>query len=147
MPVFRLGHAWDPFRDLEREVDRLLQGVNMTLNGVRFGRRFPQINLLDRGDLFELTAEIPGMNPSDLEVTTASGCLTIKGIRKPPEEAREDAFRRQERFHGPWQRTVQLPDRVRDDELTADYSNGILRITLPKAPSSIPRQIKVNEGP
>ena len=147
MPVFRLGQAWNSIRDLEREVDRLLQGVSMTLHGVRSGRRFPQINLLDRGDSYVLTAEIPGMNPDELEVTTASGCLTIKGNRQPPDEAREESFRRKERFTGPWQRTIQLPDRVRDDELKADYSNGILRITLPKAPSSIPRQIKINEGP
>jgi HSP20 family protein len=147
MAIFRLGQAWDPFRDLEREVDRLLQGVNMTLHGVRFGRRFPQINLLDRGDCYVLTAEIPGAEPSQIEVTTASGFLTIKGNRNAPDEAREDAFRRQERFHGPWQRSVQLPDRVLEDDMRADYSNGILRVTVPKAPSTVPRQIRVNEGP
>lgn len=146
MAVFRLGQAWDPFRDLEREVDRLLQSVNLTLHGVRFGRRFPQLNLLDQGDCYVVTAEIPGADPGQLEVTTASGYLTIKGVRKPPEEAREDAFRRQERFHGPWQRSIQLPDRVLEDEMRAEYTNGILRITVPRAPSTIPRQIKVNEG-
>ena len=146
MPIFRWGQTWDPFRDLEREVDRLLQGVNMTLHGVRFGRRFPQVNLLELQDSFVLTAEIPGIDLKQLEVTTASGYLTIKGIRLPPEEARDDAFRRQERFHGPWQRTIQLPDRVDEDGMTADYTAGILRVTLPKAPSTAPRQIKVNEG-
>jgi HSP20 family protein len=147
MPVFRLGHAWDPFRDLEREVDRLMQGVNMSLQGVRSSRRFPQMNLLDQGDRFVLTAEIPGVEPAQLEVTTAGGYLTIKGHRQPPAEAREDAFRRQERFHGSWQRSIQLPDRVLEDSVRADYSNGVLTITVPKAPSSLPRQIKVNEGP
>ncbi len=146
MPSFRWGQTWDPFRDLEREVDRLLQGVNLTLHGVRIGRRFPQVNLLELEDCYVLTAEIPGIDLKQLEVTTALGCLTIKGIRTPPEEAREDTFRRQERFHGPWQRTIQLPDRVHEEGMKADYSAGILRVTLPKAPSTAPRQIKVNEG-
>jgi len=147
MAIFRWGQPWDPFQDLEREVDRLLQGVNLTLHGVRFGRRFPQLNLLETEEAYILTSEIPGVDLKQLEVTTTTGYLTIKGNRLPPEEAREDAFRRQERFHGPWQRTIQLPDRVNEDGMTADYSAGILRVTLPKAPSATPRQIPVNEGP
>ena len=147
MPMFRWGQPWDPFRDLEREVDRLLQGVSLTLHGVRFGRRFPQVNLMEMGDCYVLTAEIPGADLKQLEVTTASGYLTIKGNRLPPEEAREDAFRRQERFHGPWQRTIQLPERVDEERMKADYSAGILRVMLPKAPSTTPRQIKVDAGP
>lgn len=146
MAVFRWGQSWDPFRDLEREVDRLLQGVSMSLHGVRFGRRFPQVNLLESDECFILTAEVPGLDVRQLEVTTASGYLTIKGNRQSPEEAREDTFRRQERFHGPWQRTIQLPDRVDEEGMTADYAAGILRVTLPKAASSAPRQIQVNEG-
>jgi HSP20 family protein len=146
MPIFRWGQPWDPLQDLEREVDRLLQGVNLTLHGVRFGRRFPQVNLQETADSYLLTAEIPGIDVSQLDVTIASNCLTIKGTRLPPEEAREDAFRRQERFHGPWQRKIQLPDRVDEDGMRADYSNGVLCVTLPKAPSSAARRIKVNEG-
>ena len=147
MPIFRWGQPWDPFRDLEHEVDRLLQGVSLTLHGVRFSRRFPQVNLLELDDSFVLTAEIPGIDVSQLEVTIAANCLTIKGTRMPPEEAREDTFRRQERFHGPWQRKIQLPDRINEDGMRADYNCGVLRVTLPKAPSSAARQIKVNEGP
>ncbi|MCA9037238.1 MAG: Hsp20/alpha crystallin family protein [Planctomycetaceae bacterium] len=145
MAVFRWGHNWDPFRDLEREMDRLLQGVSLTLHGVRFGRRFPQLNLMDVGDSYIVTAEIPGVDPQDLDITTASGVLTIRGTRVPPEEAREESFRRQERFQGPWQRAIQLPERVDEDQMAAEYSAGILRITLPKAPSAMPRQIKVTE--
>lgn len=147
MAIFRWGQPWDPLQDLEREVDRLLQGVNLTLHGVRFSRRFPQVNLQDAGDKYVLTAEIPGIEVSQLEVTIAANCLTIRGTRLPPEEAREEAFRRQERFHGPWQRKIQLPDRVDEDGMRADYSTGVLRVILPKSPSSAARQIKVNEGP
>ena len=145
MAVFRWGHNWDPFRDLEREMDRLLQGVSLTLHGVRFSRRFPQLNLLELEDSYLITAEIPGADPQKLDITMASGTLTIRGQRETPEEARDDSFRRQERFQGPWQRSVQLPDRVDEDNMTAEYSAGVLRITLPKAPSSAPRQIRITE--
>jgi len=146
MPVFRWGHAWDAFQDLEREVDRLLQGVNLSLHGVRSARRFPMMNLIDAADQYLLTAEIPGVDIADLEVTAAGGRLTIKGTRRPPEEARDDTFRRQERFQGNWQRTIQLPDRVEEDGLKAEYSAGVLRITLKKAASSVARTIPVTEG-
>ncbi|MEQ9409200.1 MAG: Hsp20/alpha crystallin family protein [Fuerstiella sp.] len=146
MAVFRWGQSWDPFQDLEREVDRLLEGMNITLQA-RSNRRFPLINLFDHGDRFVLTAEIPGVDVADLEVTVANGVLTIKGVRKPPKEAREDSFRRQERFQGSWQRNLQLPERIDDEGMKADYTAGILRVILPKTTDSIVRSIPVTEGP
>ncbi|MCH2202064.1 MAG: Hsp20/alpha crystallin family protein [Fuerstiella sp.] len=147
MPVFRWGQAWGAFQDLEREVDQLLQGVNLSLHGVRSARRFPLINLIEKPDHFLLTAEVPGVDINDLEVTAADGRLTIRGVRKSPDEAQDDSFRRQERFQGNWQRTIQLPDRVQEDGLKAEYSAGVLRITLAKATSGIARSIPVTEGP
>ena len=146
MPVFRWGQNWDPFRDLEREVDRLLQGMNMSLQG-RSNRRFPLINLRDLGAEFLLTAEIPGVDADSIEVTVSGGVLTIRGTRESPPEAREDTFRRQERFQGAWQRSVQLPDRIDEAEMKADYTAGILRITLPRSQDTISRTIPVTEGP
>lgn len=146
MPVFRWGQNWDPFRDLEREVDRLLQGMTMSLQG-RSNRRFPLINLRDLGAEFLLTAEIPGVDADSIEVTVSGGVLTIRGTRESPPEAREDTFRRQERFQGAWQRSVQLPDRIDEAEMKADYTAGILRITLPRSQDTISRTIPVTEGP
>jgi HSP20 family protein len=147
MPVFRWGQGWDAFQDLEREVDRLLQGVNLSLHGVRSARRFPMMNLIEKPEHFVLTAEVPGVDISDLEVTASGGRLTIKGVRRSPDEARDDTFRRQERFQGNWQRSIQLPDRVEEDGLKAEYTSGVLRITLAKAASSVARNIPVTEGP
>ncbi len=143
MAVFRWGQAWD----LEREVDQLLQGVNLSLHGVRSARRFPLMNLLESADSYLLTAEIPGVDINDLEITAAGGRLTIRGVRRSPDEARDDTFRRQERFQGSWQRSIQLPDRVQEEGLKAEYSAGVLRITLPKAAGGVARNIPVTEGP
>ncbi len=85
MPVFRFGQTWDAFRDLEREVDRLLSGVNLTLGGVRLGRQFPAMNLYELPEEFLITAELPGTRAEDLELTIADGVLTMKGRRDAPE--------------------------------------------------------------
>jgi HSP20 family protein len=145
MPVFRWGNAWEAFQDLEREVDRLLHGVNLQIHGVRTGRPFPAINLYELADEFLLTAEIPGTRREDLDLTITAGVLTIKGKRTQPEVS-EERFRRQERFRGAWQRSMTLPERVQDEKLSAELTNGVLRIHLPKAPEVQPRQIKVVEG-
>lgn len=146
MAVFRWGQPWDAFRDLEREFDRLLSSVNLTFHGVRLGRQYPAVNLYKLEDEYLLTAELPGTRPEDLELTIAGGILTIKGRRSDPEGIPDEHFRRQERFRGAWQRSLSIPDRIREDQLRAEFSNGFLKIHLPKAEETKPRQIPVSEG-
>ena len=146
MPVFRWGHSWDAFDNLGREVDRLLQSVNLTFHRIRVGRQYPPINLYELDDEFLLTAELPGTRSDELELTTAGGILTIKGRRDDAHGVPEERFRRHERFRGNWQRSVSLPDRVRDELLSAEFKNGILKIRLPKAEELKSRHIPVVEG-
>lgn len=146
MAVFRWGQTWDPFRDLEREVDRLLASVSLGFQGVRFGRQFPAVNLYEIPGQLILTAELPGVRPEDLEVTVADGILTLRGKRGGAEGIADDRYRRQERLRGSWQRAIQLPERVVEEELSAEFSNGVLTMRLPRAPVSQPRQIRVLDG-
>lgn len=146
MPVFRWGQPWDAFRDLEREFDRLLGSVNLSIQGVRMGRPYPAINLYKLENEYLLTAELPGTRGEDLEITIAGGILTIKGRRSDPEGIPDESFRRRERFTGAWQRSVSLPDRVREEELSAEFANGFLKIHLPKADEAKARQIPIVEG-
>jgi len=147
MAVFRWGQQWDPFRDLEREVDRLLASVSLSVQGLRFGRQFPPVNLYALDHEFVLTAELPGVRREDLEINVADGVLTIKGKRLGPEGVPDDRYRRQERARGTWQRSFSFPERVEDEHISAEISNsGILTIRLPRAATSQPRQIKVMDG-
>jgi len=146
MPVFRWGHNWDPFHDLEREVDRLLRGVDAVFQGVRLGRQYPAVNLYELPDEFVMTAELPGTHSEDLDLTIAGGILTIKGKRTDPEGVPDEKFRRHERFRGSWERSLSIPERVGEDDLTAEFTNGILKIHLPKAEEIQPRQIPVVES-
>ena len=145
MPVFRWGQTWDPFRDLEREVDQLLANVSL-FQGIRFGRQYPPINVYELENELLLIAELPGTRAEDLEVLISEGVLTIKGKRSGPEGVADDRFRRQERPRGAWQRSLTLPTHIHEDQLAAELSNGVLRIRLPKAPVAAPRQIPVTNG-
>jgi HSP20 family protein len=147
MAVFRWGHSWsDAFSDLELEVDSILQSVNQTFQGLRFGRQYPPINLYDLDDHYLITAEIAGVAKDDLDLAITNGMLTIRGGRKLDEGADENRYRRQERPHGTWQRSLSLPERVSEEGLKADLTNGILQIVLPKALAETPRQIPVTGG-
>lgn len=146
MAVFRWGHSWDPFHDLEREVDRLMQSVNMTFQGLRFGRQYPPVNLYELPDEYLIMAEVPGVRAEDLELTVAGGVLGMKGRCVEPEGTAEERFRRQERPRGVWQRSISIPDRVNVDNLSAEFTNGMLKIHLPKAEAAVARQIPVAFG-
>jgi len=146
MPVFRWGQAWDPFHDLEREVDRLLASVSISFSGLRFGREYPPVNVYEVTDGLLLTAELPGTKPEDLEVFVTDGVLTLKGKRTGPDGVPDDRYRRQERLRGVWQRSLTLPERIQEDQMSAEFTNGILKVRLPKAPATIARQIPVSDG-
>jgi HSP20 family protein len=146
MPVFRWGSPLDAFRDMEREMDRVLRSVNQAFEGLRIGRPYPPVNVYERPDEFLLTAELPGVRSEDLEISVANGHLVLKGQRLEANDMPPESFRRSERPHGRWERGIPLPDRVQEEQMTAEFINGVLTVHLPKAPSTQPRQIKVSEG-
>ncbi len=97
MPVFRFGHAWGTFGDLEREVDRLLGSMNLSLHGMRVGRSFPAVNFYEYDDHFLMTAELPGIRKDELDLSVADGILVLKGQRTNPENVSDQDYRRAER--------------------------------------------------
>ena len=92
MALFRWGHSWDAFHDLEREVDRLLQSVNLSFQGLRFGRQYPPVNLYELPSEYLITAELPGVKSEELELTIANGVLSMTGRHVNPEGAAEDRY-------------------------------------------------------
>ena len=146
MPIFRWGHAWNAFQDLEREVDELFSSVDLTFQGIRLGRQYPAVNFYELSDEYLLTAEVPGTHSEDLELTIVGGILTLKGKRSDSEAVPDDRFRRHERFRGSWQRALSIPERVQEEKLSAEFKEGILKIHLPKADEIKPRHIPVIEG-
>lgn len=142
MAIFRWGHAVDAFRDLEREVDRLMR--SLTLEGFRLGRPFPAVNIYELEDEFLLTAQLPGVSADQLELSVAGGVVTMAGTRGTLDTVPEERFRRTERQSGKWERSFHLPVKVRDEDMSAELNNGLLKLHIPKAPTTEPRHIPVN---
>ena len=134
---------WDPFRDLQREMGRLLESFE-PLNSLRVQRGYPAVNLYDAGDRYVLMAQVPGMLPEDLDLSITGDTLTMKGERKRAEGVSDETYRRQERPFGRWSRVVTLPDRVHSADVSASFADGILTVELPKAEDARPRQILVS---
>ena len=139
-------NTWFPFYDMSKtlaEVDRLFNAVDRPV-GLRSVPRgtFPAINVYDQGDNTVLLAEVPGVNPKDLELTVLNDTVTLKGERQSglPEQAR---IYRQERMHGSFSRTITLPDSVDPDSVQASYQNGVLRVTMSKAEAAKAKRIAI----
>jgi HSP20 family protein len=138
--------GWDPFRELQREVGRILE----SFDPFQVARRvpvYPPMNLYDAVDRYILTAQLPGITPGDIDLTITGEKVTMHGERNRPEGIKDDSYRRQERPMGRWSRTVTLPDRVEGEQVSASFSGGILTISLPKAEGAKPRHITVMAGP
>lgn len=117
---------------------------------VRFGflpavsaRHFPLINISEENDAYLIEALAPGVNPDTLKVEVKQQVLSIAG-EKQKSACEDDKFHRCERAAGKFVRTINLPDAVDADKITAGYSNGILTVTLPKSEAAKPRQIDIN---
>ena len=133
---------WDPFRDIQREVGRLFETLEPIYHW-RIARPFPAVNLYDAKDRYLLTAELPGLVPSELDVSITGETLTLRGERRRPDGVPDESYRRQERQFGRWSRCLTLPERVEAGGVSAQFANGVLTVTLPKAEEARPRQISV----
>ncbi|HNY66649.1 MAG TPA: Hsp20/alpha crystallin family protein [Deltaproteobacteria bacterium] len=133
--------SWDPFREMER-IERSWGDLLSGLGRPRVAK-FPPVNILTSEDDVIVTSEIPGVNPSDIDLTVTGDTLTIKGRRPQPELGEGQSWQRRERSGGDFFRTIQLPFDVDNDRVEAGYSKGILRITLPRAESEKPKKISV----
>jgi HSP20 family protein len=97
---------------------------------------------LDKGDGLVITAQLPGVDKKEVELTVLGDTLTISGEKKLPAE--EDVtYIRHERPHGTFRRLIDLPYSIAQDKINASYKDGVLTITLPKAEEAKPRQIAV----
>jgi len=134
--------GWDPFREFQREVGRILGGFDSF--GLRTPRLFPAVNLFDAGDRFLLTAELPGVSTDQIDLSITGDTLTLRGERRRPDDVPDDRYRRQERQFGRWVRTIPLPARVDGSKVSAQFAHGVLTVTVPKAPETQPRQISVS---
>jgi HSP20 family protein len=117
---------WDPIRDLlaiQQRLDRFTAGPTGWT---------PPVDLLETPDAYVVTAEVPGLSTSDIDIRADRDRVTIAGTRREPAQACEQ-YHRVERGHGSFSRTFQLPLSIDASRITADLKDGVLTVTCPKA--------------
>jgi HSP20 family protein len=142
---------WDPFRNLmalQDEMNRLFESTlfGETAGASRGGRSIvwaPPIDVVESKDKVIVNAELPGMKPDEVELSVDEGVLTIKGERKFSEEVKEENLHRIERAYGYFERRISLPKTIDAEKISATYTDGVLRIELPKVEESKPKQIPI----
>lgn len=132
----RFGHLW---REFER-MSRLFPDLSTPFSRVA---EFPPVNVWSDGNEAVVTAELPGINPADADISVVGKTLTIKGVRKHDDPGGDGSFHRQERWTGSFSRTIDLPFQIDQGNVEARFSKGVLEIKLPRAEADKPKRITI----
>ena len=103
----------------------------------------PTVDIMEEDARYVIQADIPGVDPKDIEITMEAGVLTIKGERKDEKVSSEYGYKRVERAHGTFYRRFSLPDTADADKIEANGKHGVLTIVIPKQEKVQPRRITV----
>jgi HSP20 family protein len=137
-----------PLADLRREMDRLFENF---FGGWDEGEESPgalaawspSVDVEETEREVTVRAEVPGVDPKDIDVRVLDDQLTVAGEKKETTEKREGNVYRRESHYGSFRRTVRLPAGVDPEKVSADYSNGVLTVHLQKSPTAQPKRIAV----
>lgn len=124
----------EPFSQLRNEVDRLFDSFPLRLPSFSFARiaATPAIDMTETEKAYKVTAELPGLEPENVEVTFDDGMLRISGEKHEQREENERDYSFSERTYGAFERIVELPSAAQADKIKAKFKNGILTVTVPK---------------
>lgn len=138
----------EPFRELEtlqRQMNRLFGRLAPTDGGEMAGFNFvPAAELEETDEAIHLKLEVPGLEPKDMNVEVTPESVSISGERRSETKTEEKGISRSEFRYGRFQRVIPLPTLIQNDKVQAEYKDGILRLTLPKAESERQKVVKVN---
>jgi HSP20 family protein len=136
---------WQDMQRLHQEVDRLFSD-SFTMAGGRTAPSYPAINVWTNKDGAVVTAELPGVDADDLDISVVNDTLTLSGERKAEGLEEGNQYHRRERGYGKFNRTFQLPFKVEADNIDALFENGVLHLSLPRAEADKPRKITVKSA-
>src|SRR6201996_8066046 len=134
----------NPFALLQHEIDRLFDGFgrNFPAFSVR-GGNLPRMDVSETDRLIEVTAELPGLEAKDVKVDLVDNVLTVQGESKGEREESKKDYHLIERSFGSFNRSVQLPDGVKAEDVTAEIARGLLKVTVKKPVPKQAKQIEV----
>jgi len=139
---------WNLYNQLQNEINKLFEtraGVPGAEDGsnVVTSHWMPAVDIKEETERFVLLADVPGVDPKDIDITMENGVLTIKGERAAESEEEREAFKRLERARGTFYRRFSLPDTADAANISAKGKNGVLEISIPKHERLQPRKISV----
>ena len=143
---------WDPLRDLVNLQERMNRMFDDSFRGIgRTGSEdwalggswAPAVDIYEHEGNIVLKAELPGIDPKDVDVRLENNTLTLRGERQLDNEVKQESYHRVERAYGAFTRSFTLPSVVDQDKIKADYKDGVLKVTLPKREEAKPKQINI----
>jgi len=150
------------FRDIYREMDELRRSLERTFGDFQIWRRpfsriaflpglasrqYPLINIHEDKDNVYVEALAPGLDTEKLDVSVLQNTITITGEKMPVgKDLNPESFHRSERATGKFTRRIEIDSSIQEKNVTAEYNNGLLLVTLPKAEEAKPRRIAISAG-
>ena len=140
MSIIRWAPMWDPFEEMEEAMNRLptMSGLNQMQKAF-----VPAMDVYQTDKAVMVETPLAGVRPEDVEVTVEKGVLTLKGESKKEHEVDDNNYYRKEVRSGSFFRQLALPTPVVEDKVTAEFVDGILKITCPKAQPTAAKKIAV----
>ncbi len=132
----------DPFRALQDEMHQALSRFSENWTGEE-AMFVPSLDLSETDGELQLTVDVPGMKPEEIDVEVAGQRVRIRGEHKEEKEEKGRTYHRIERRSGSVFRSVELPCAVKGDKVVAEYKDGVLKVTLPKSEESKSHKVKV----
>jgi HSP20 family protein len=117
--------------------------LNQDESGAITSAWHPAVDVFEDKEAVRIVAELPGVSPEDVKLSLENNLLTIRGEKKQEAEERNERVYRYERSYGSFERAFMLPTTVDGEKIAADYRNGVLTVTVPKAERARPREIPV----
>jgi HSP20 family protein len=144
---------WEPFRDLVSLQERMNRLFDESFRGVARGSGeedwvggawAPAVDIYEQNGNIVLKAELPGIDPKDVDVRVENNILTLRGERKLEKEVKRESYHRVERSYGTFTRSFTLPSAIDTEKIKAEYKDGVLQMTLPAKEEARPKQISIN---
>jgi HSP20 family protein len=141
---------WDPFKEmatLQERMNRMFEDVwgrgRRPDEDFISGSWVPPVDVRETKDTLEISVELPGIEPKNVEVSVESGVLTLKGARQFEKAAEGETYHRVERAYGAFERSFTLPTNVDAERIQASYRHGVLHLTVPKREEAKPKAINI----
>lgn len=142
---------WEPMKEIsaiERDMNDLFKrffGTSRITNWME-GSSFPAIDCYFKEGEFVVHADLPGIDPKDVDISIAGNMLTIKGERKSTVDEKKEGYMMHETSVGLFQRSFTLPEGVDAEKVKATYKNGVLELSMPTAAAALPKKITIEIG-